>query len=228
MQTYTTETSFDVFRDDFRHRAALCRVASSKHAELAAITAEALAVVAAIDAKQAEIRAALDLLVDAEAAEAAEKLDMLELYEKTRKQFAVEDQKRLFDFLPESPSAVARYGAEKVTWYVNQVIKNLQQLPVDHQVRVAYLPRLEAEFEEFKAADQTEDDIRANLSAVELALDAYKADLARIRDMQLGKIQTIYGDRMKVELFTRPWRKRSKPKRTEPQTGGTTPTEPVQ
>jgi hypothetical protein len=212
-QTYTTETSIDAYRDDFLHREAVCRAAGTKRPPLIPIADGAKDVLAGIDAKQLEIRRVQDDLVRAAALEAAEKLDVIEAYEKARKQLAVTDQRRLFDFLPDAPSSMARYGVEKLTWYVGQAIKNLHTLPEDHQVRREFLPRLEQEFTEFKGVDVAEDEVRTNLAAMRLGMNAYKAELARIREEQLGSIQTVFGDRSKVELFTLPWRSapRAKP-----------------
>jgi hypothetical protein len=212
VQTYTTDATIDDFRDDFRHRAGVCRAAGAKHGELRPVADECLTVVTGIDAKQAELRRAQDLLIDAGAEEAAQKLDVLEVYAKTRKQFVVDDEDKLFDFLPDAPSSVSRYGLEKLTWYMGQVIKNLQNLAPDHPVRVVYLPRLETEFGELKTADVAEDEVRSSLMAIRAGLNAYKADLARIRDGQLGKILAIYSDRTMLELFTLRWRSDSKSK----------------
>jgi hypothetical protein len=58
----------------------------------------------------------------------------------------------------------------------------------------------------FQRADQTEDSVRTQLRSARLGMNVYKSELARVRDAQLGTIQTITRDRAKTGMFTIPWR----------------------
>lgn len=216
VQTYTADTPIEIFRRDYLYRHAVCQALTVKHTELGAIATEAGAVVAAIDGRLADLQRAEDDHVRARALEIAAKFDVIEVYELIRAQFAVYRKDMLLSFLPESPSSLARAGVKRAEDRVNQTIANLKNLPADDAIRTGFLPQLEQEQAELRAADLAEDDVRRAVRAVGLGLTTYKAELAQLRDMQLGQVQAVMKDRAKTEMFTLPWRKPSKKEDTEP------------
>jgi hypothetical protein len=206
VQTYTEQTPIDAYRDDALHRASMCEALGRKKPELVPVSDAATAVVTAVDGKIVGLRQAMDALVRSKALETAEKLDMIEAYEMTRKILSAYEGNRLMTYMPEPPSRLTRSGNTTLNEWVSTSITSLKTLPEDSPVRRDFLPTLEREFAEYKDADQAEDTVRLTLSGVKLALNTYKAELSQAREEQLALILAVYKDRSKLELFTLPWR----------------------
>jgi hypothetical protein len=143
-------------------------------------------------------------LVRARAIETAEKLDVIEAHDILRKQLAAYEPKRVIEFMPVPPSTAAKLALEKFDGRVSQAISDVKGLPETHPVRRDFLPALEREFAEFQTADTAADVVRRNLATARIALTTLKVELAQTRDRELGRIQIIFGDRLKVDFFTLP------------------------
>ncbi|MCU0693900.1 MAG: hypothetical protein MUF54_21130 [Polyangiaceae bacterium] len=228
VQAYTPDTPIEAYRREYLHRHAMCQALVTKYADFGPIAAEAGAVVTAIDGRLADLQRAEDAHVRARALEVAAKLDVVEVYELVRAQFAVYHKGTLFAFLPASPSSLARAGVKAAEQRVSEAIANLRSLPEQDEVRKDFLPRLEQEQADLRAADLAEDDVRRAVRTVALGLTTYKSELAGLRDRQLGQVQVIMKDRAKTEMFTLPWRKRSTNEEPEPvePADGPTPARP--
>jgi hypothetical protein len=221
-QSYTPETPIEIFRSDFIHRQAICVALAASYPALTPVGAECGTIVAAIDARDADIQAVLDEAVRAKAVEDAGKLDVVDVYTELRGMMTVQQRDQLFAFLPDPPSALGRLGTKKFADRVALAVTNLQRLPESDPLRRDYLSRLQAEVEEFRRADEAEDAVRLRVRSARLGLLVYKSELARARDAQLGTIQTILGDRAKAAAFTIPWRRNAQEDdATEPPAGGT-------
>jgi hypothetical protein len=209
-QTFTQEAPLSIFRSDFIRRDAMCGAMVKQFPDLGAIAAECAAIVAAMDARSTELRAAEDALTRARALEDAEKLSVVGAYARARTVLGVEDKDAALLILPDAPSSLRKRNVVDFNLRVRSTIESLGELPADHPVRVAYLPPLQAEFAEFSTADVAEDEARARLGRLRLSLTLYRAELAQERDGQLGRIQGVVKDRAVTAMFTIPWRKRTK------------------
>ena len=216
-QSYTAETPADDYRKDFLYRGAVCRAAGRKRPELVPIADECRATVGNIDSRKTQLQQIEDDLVLARAVESAEKLEAIEAYDMVRKQLAAYDKGRVLELMPVPPSTAAKLALEKFDYRVSQAISNIKTLPETHPVRRDFLPALEREFAEFQEADVGEDEVRRALTTMKISLTTFKAELAQLRDKELGQIQVLYGDRGKVEFFTLPWRSNSAVKKDEPE-----------
>jgi len=206
-QSYGPETPIEIFRSDSIHRQAMCVALAAGTPALAAVGAECGTIVAAIDARDADIQAVLDDAVRAKAVEDAGKLDVIDVYAELRGMMTIQQRDRLFAFLPDPPSTLGHLGTKKFADRVAMAVTNLQRLPESEPLRRDYLSRLQAEAEEFRRADEAEDAVRLRARSARLGLLVYKSELARVRDAQLGTIQTILGDRAKAAAFTIRWRR---------------------
>jgi hypothetical protein len=215
-QSYTVETPMDDFRKDFLYRGAVCQAAGRKRPDLVPLADECRATVANIDSRKTQLQQIEDDMVFARAVESAEKLEAVEAYDMVRKQLAAYDKGRVLELMPVPPSIAAKLALEKFDYRVSQAIAAIKTLPETHPVRRDFLPPLEREFAEFQEADVGEDEVRRALTTMKLTMTTFKAELAQLRDKQLGRIQTLYGDRGKVEFFTLPWRSTSVVKSDEP------------
>ncbi|MRG98035.1 hypothetical protein [Polyangium spumosum] len=209
-QTYTDEVQLEAFRADFIHRDAICGALEKRYPGLAAIGADANAVVAQIDSRRNELQKAEDQQIRARAIEDAEKLDVLDVYTELRRTMAVKNPKEVLTLLPDAPSALRRTTAAAFTERAGAAISNLKSLPEEHPLRLAFLKKLEIELGEFHDADKKEDLARLALQSGKVALTLYKSELSQSREAQLGAIQSLLKDREKTALFTLPWRKARK------------------
>ncbi|MDC0748884.1 hypothetical protein [Polyangium mundeleinium] len=209
-QTYTEETPFDTYREDFIRRGAMCGALAKRYPGLAAVGAEANVIVAQIDARRTSLQAAEDDQIRARAVEDAEKLDVVDIYTELRRTIAVKSPEDALTLLPEAPSALRRLGAATFTDRTNAALSNLRTLAVDDPLRVAFLDKLEKELAEFSTADKNEDKTRLALQSGKVALTLYKSELSQVREAELGTIQSLLKDREKTALFTIPWRKTSR------------------
>lgn len=208
-QSYTDETPGDIYRSCFIRRGAMCAALSKRYPALAAIGAEADAVVVQMDAKFADLRQAEDDQIRARAVEDAEKLDVVDVYTELRRTLFAK-KVDVQTLLPDAPSAIGRLGAKEFGERMSVAISNLKTLPDGDPQKATFLPLLEKESAEFDLADKAEDVTRRNLQSGRTALVLYKAELSQVRMAQLGAIQNVLRDREKTALFTVPWRKTSK------------------
>lgn len=225
-QTYTEETPIDTYREDFIRRGAMCGALAKRYPGLAPIGAEADAVVAQIDARRAALQKSEDDQIRARAIEDAEKLDVLDVYTELRRTMAVKTPDDVLTLLPEAPSALRRLGATTFAERAGAAVSNLETLPAEDPLRVAFLEKLKKELAEFSAADKNEDATRLALQSGKVALTLYKSELSQTREAELGAIQSILKDRDKTAMFTIPWRKTGKAPRaatSEPPAAETTP-----
>ncbi|MEO5727360.1 MAG: hypothetical protein ABI134_04780 [Byssovorax sp.] len=205
-QTYTDETSIEAYRADFIRRSAMCAAISKRYPDLAAVGAEADASLAQIDTRRANLQQAEDDQVRARAIEDVEKLDVVDAYAELRRTMAAK-RYDVLTLLPDAPSTLGRLGAKNFGERANQAVANLKALPDADPLKVTLLPRLQQELAEFQVADLAEDATRANLQSGRVALVVYKAELSQAREIQLGAVQRVLGDREKTAQFTLPWRK---------------------
>lgn len=208
-QTYTEQTPMDGYRSDSIRRSAMCSALAPQHPELGAVAAEADAILAQIDTRRTALQQAEDDQVRARAIEDVEKLDVVGVYTELRRTMAAKSY-NVMTLLPESPSTLNRLGAKSFGERADQAIANLKTLPDSDPLKKEFLPKLEKEMAEFKAADLAEDATRTALQSGKMALTLYKSELSQAREAQLGTIQKVFGDREKTALFTLPWRKASK------------------
>lgn len=198
----------------------MCAALVSRFPNLAAIATEAKAIVTAMDGRLANLQAAEDAELIANALEDAEKIDVVDIYTEMRRTMFAQNSD-VATILPDAPSALARLGVDSFTKRISVAIAALKALPETDTIRVNFLQNLEKEFGEFTAADQAEDATRNALKTLRLALTLYKSELAQTREVQMGTLLTILKDRQKVALFTLPWRKTSRPNDDEPAAGPT-------
>lgn len=208
-QTYTTDTPIDTFRAEFIRRSAMCGALAKHHPGLAPIATDADAILGQIDTRRAALQHTEDDQVRARAVEDAEKLDVVDVYTELRRTLAAK-QADVQTLLPDAPSVLGRFGAKTFGQRVDQAVANLNVLPDGDPVKAAFLPKLQQELAEFHAADVAEDVTRSALASGGLALTLYKAELSQAREVELGSIQKVLGNREKTALFTLPWRKTSK------------------
>jgi hypothetical protein len=209
-QTFTPETPLPIFREDFLRRQSMCAALGAKFPGLEAVGSECTEIIAAMDARKVELQRAEDALVRARALEDAEKIDVIDSYSRLRTILLLDEKETARVLLPDAPSSLGRAGLSSFKERIAASINNLRSLPEDHPVRVEHLPLLEAEHTEFLAADQREDQVKAELSRIKLSLTLYRAELAQLRDGQLGSVQSELEDRARTALFTIPWRKSSR------------------
>ncbi len=210
-QTYTKETPIDIYREEFIRRGAMCGALAQRYPGLAAIGAEADAIVAQIDSRRTALQKAEDDQVRARAIEDAEKLDVVDVYTELRRTMAVKNKEDVLTLLPDAPSALRRLPAATFTERANAAVSNLETLPEEDPLRVAFLATLQKEIAEFQTADKKEDVTRLALQSGKTALTLYKSELSQAREAELGALQSILKDREKTAMFTIPWRKASKP-----------------
>lgn len=208
-QNYAPETPSDIFRSCFIRRGAMCTALSKRYPALAAIGAEADAIVAQMDAKFTALQQAEDDQIRARAVEDAEKLDVVDVYTELRRTLFAK-KVDVQTLLPDAPSAIGRLNAKEFGERMSVAISNLKTLPDGDPQKATFLPLLEQESAEFDLADKAEDETRRNLQSGRTALLLYKAELSQVRMAQLGAIQNVLRDREKTALFTVPWRKTSK------------------
>jgi hypothetical protein len=208
-QTYTAETPFDTYRDEFLRRGAMCGALSQQHPELAAVAATADATVTQIDAKRAALREAEDDQIKAKALEDVAKIGVIDFYKLLRGTMSAKGY-NVLTLLPDAPSALQRVGVATFSERVALAVSNLKTLPDGDEIKAAFLAGLEAEIGEFGQADKAEDATRLALQSGRMALTLYKSELSQAREAELGKIQNVLRDREKTALFTLPWRKTGK------------------
>lgn len=208
-QTFTEETPIDIYRSDALRRSALCGALASRYPALADVGAEAKNTVSQIDARRAALRSAEDDQICARAIEDAQKLDVLDMYTELRRTMSAKNYDVL-TLLPDAPSSLRRAGVATFTERANLAVANLKALPDGNPLKTGFLAPLEQELAEFQQADKAEDATRAALQSGRMALTLYKSELSQAREAELGKIQSILGDREKTALFTVPWRKPSR------------------
>lgn len=221
-QSYTNETPIAQYRTDFMHRGAVCGALKKRYPDLAAIGAEADAVVAQIDARMAQLQQAEDDQIRARAIEDAEKLDVVDVYTELRRTLFAKryDVQAL---LPDAPSTLGRMSAKSFRERAEQAIAHLKALPDTDPVRAAFLPTLEAEFADFRTADDAEDTTRNTLAGGRMSLGLYKAELSQAREAQLGAILKLLRDSDKLSTFALPWRKPSRDKGAGAEAAGAAP-----
>ncbi len=190
-------------------RSAMCTALSTRYPQLAAVAADAKALVNEIDLRRDALQDAEDAQLIANALEDAEKLDVIEVYTELRRTLFAKTGD-VTTLLPDSPSVLGHLGMDNFTKRAESAISNLKALPETDSVRMAFLPSLERELSELVAADKAEDRTRDALKTTRMALTLYKSELAQAREVQLGTILTVLKDREKVALFTVPWRKPSR------------------
>ncbi len=208
-QAYTDETPIDVYRADFIRRSAMCAALAKRYPDLAGISDEAAACLAQIDTRREHLQQVEDDQVRAHAIEDVEKLDVLDVYTELRRTMAAKQYDTL-TLLPDAPSTLGRLGARNFGERVNQAVANLKALPDTDPLKTTMLPRLQQEIAEFHTADVAEDATRANLQSGRMALVLYKTELSQAREIQIGAVQKVLGDREKTVQFTLPWRKASR------------------
>ncbi|MDC3957291.1 hypothetical protein [Polyangium jinanense] len=209
-QTYIEETPIDIYRHDFIRRGAMCGALAKRYPGLAAIGAEADAVVGQLDSRLSDLRKAEDEQIRARAIEDAEKLDVIDVYTELRRTMAVKNPKEVLTLLPEAPSVLRRATAATFAERAGAALSNLKALPEADPLRLAFVGKLEMELAEFNDADKKEDATRLALQSGKVALTLYKSELSQTREAELGAIQNILKDREKTVLFTIPWRKTRK------------------
>jgi hypothetical protein len=214
-QSYTAETPIRSYRADFMHRGAMCSALASRYPDVAPLASEAKAIVSAIDARLANLQAAEDAELVANALEDAEKMDFVDVYTEMRRTMFAQNVD-VATILPDAPSSLARLGVDQFTKRTEAAIAAIKALPAADAIRIDFLTNLEKEFSEFSAADKAEDVTRNALKTIRLALTLYKSELAQSREVQLGTLLAILKDRAKVTLFTLPWRKSPRPQDEEP------------
>ncbi len=220
-QSYTEQTPIIGYRSDFMRRGAMCSALAPRHPGLAAVSAEAKTIVAAIDSRLAALQDAEDKQLLADALEDVEKLDVVELYTEMRRTMFAKKYE-VTTLLPDAPSSLGRLGADVFTKRAEIAIANLKALPNSDPMRNVFLANLEQELSEYQSANNAEDVARDGLKTIRLALTLYKSELAQTREAQLGTILTILKDREKTALFTLPWRKSSRTPEESPAPAPTT------
>jgi hypothetical protein len=208
-QTYTEETPIMGYRADFIRRSAMCAALVQSYPDLGPVAAEANTILGQIDARRADLQQAEDDQVRARAIEDVEKLVLLEVYTEARRTMAVKSN-NVLKVLPDAPSTLERLGAKKFDERMKVAIANLKKLPDGDPIKAAFLAKLEKEAGDFATADTAEDTTRNALHGERVALLLYKSELSQVREMQLGTIQKVFGDREKSAQFTLPWRKSGK------------------
>ncbi|TKD07559.1 hypothetical protein [Polyangium fumosum] len=223
-QTYNEEVQLEAFRADFIHRGAICGALDKRYPGLAAIGAEAEAIVAQIDSRRIELQKTEDEQIRARAIEDAEKLDVLDVYTELRRTMAVKNPKEVLTLLPDAPSILRRATAATFAERAGAALSNLKALPEEHPLRLAFLGKLELELSEFNDADKKEDVARLAIQSGKVALTLYKSELSETREAELGAIQNLLKDQEKTVLFTLPWRRTRKTSAaTEPAEAEATP-----
>jgi hypothetical protein len=220
-QTYTEQTPISVYRSDFMRRGAMCTALAGRHPGLSTIATEAKTVVAEIDTRREVLQELEDAQLLANAIEDAERLDVVEAYTELRRTMFAKNYE-VAKLLPDAPSALGRLGVDNFIKRAEAAVANLEALPENDAIRVAFLANLKKELADLKNADQAEDQARADLKTGRMVLTLYKSELAQAREVQLGTILTVLKDREKVALFTVPWRKWSRAaEEAEADEGGT-------
>ncbi|MBK9263804.1 MAG: hypothetical protein IPM54_28875 [Polyangiaceae bacterium] len=208
-QSYTEKTPIYAFRADFVWRGAMCIALGTRHPALVGIGNEANAIVAQIDARLAALQAAEDDQLRARAIENAEKLDVVDVYTELRRTMSAKNYD-VAKILPDAPSILKRMRADSFAARADIAVANLEALPENDPIRVAFLANLKKELAEFHEADKAEDKTQAALRSGNVALTLCKSELAQAREAQLGAILTELKDREKSSAFTLPWRKYSR------------------
>lgn len=208
-QSYTEKTPIYAYRADFVWRGAMCIALGTRHPGLVSIGNDANAIVAQIDARLAALQAAEDDQLRARAIENAEKLDVVDVYTELRRTMSAKNYD-VAKILPDAPSILRRISADSFAARADAAVSNLEALPENDPLRVAFLANLKKELAEFHEADKAEDKTRATLRSGNVALTLCKAELAQAREAQLGAILTELKDREKSSAFTLPWRKYSR------------------
>ncbi|MEO7331506.1 MAG: hypothetical protein ABI193_23220 [Minicystis sp.] len=208
-QTYTEETSIDAYRSDLLRRRAMCGALIKRYPALGPIGTEANTILGQLDQRRADLQQAEDDQVCARAVEDAEKLDVVDVYAELRRTMSAKKYD-VATLLPDAPSVLGRLNAKDFGERANQAVTNLNALPANDPLKLAFLPKLEQELLEFHTADVQEDVTRMSLHSGRVALVLYKTELSEAREGQLGAIQNILRDREKTAQFTLPWRKAAK------------------
>jgi hypothetical protein len=162
----------------------------------------------AIDSRLAALQQAEDEQLLANALEDVEKIDVVDVYTEMRRTMFAKKYD-VATLLPDAPSSLGRLGTDEFTKRAAAAITNLKALPESDPIRSVFLANLEKEYSEYQTANKAEDETRADVKTMRLALTLYKSELAQTREAQLGTILTILKDREKTALFTLPWRKSS-------------------
>jgi hypothetical protein len=210
-QTYTNETPIGTYRTDFIRRSAMCGPLVKRYDALGAVVTEADAILVQIDTRLADLQQAEDDQVRARALEDVQKLDVVDIYTELRRTMTANKQYEVMTLLPDAPSVLGRFNAKTFGQRADQAVANLRLLADDDTLKTTMLSVLEKELGEFKEADVAEDVTRSNLKSGRMALVLYKTELSQAREMQLGAIQKVFGDREKTALFTTAWRKAKSP-----------------
>lgn len=190
----------------------MCGALVEDYPALAPVATEAREMVVAIDSRGTVLRQAEDEQTVAKAVEDVKKLVVIKKYSDLRLLLTIHEKDRVPDFLPDAPSSLKKLGPKNLTDRVQKSLDNLRVLPADHPVRVEYEPVLTENLAAFKTADLAEDRERAEVATLNLGLSVYKSELSQVRDVQLGTIQTVLGDRTQAVEFTIPWRDTSSKK----------------
>jgi hypothetical protein len=189
----------------------MCGPLVKRYDALGAVVTEADAILVQIDTRLADLQQAEDDQVRARALEDVQKLDVVDIYTELRRTMTAKKKYEVMTLLPDAPSVLGRFNAKTFGQRADQAVANLRLLADDDTLKTTMLSVLEKELGEFKEADVAEDVTRSNLKSGRMALVLYKTELSQAREMQLGAIQKVFGDREKTALFTTAWRKAKSP-----------------
>lgn len=201
MQTFTSKTPLDRFRNDAFHREAMCEALKDDDARYAPIFDAARASRAAIDAKLADLLRGQDVLRRGRALERARKLRAVAAYDVVRKQLDIAAADVVRVLMPSAPNVIHKSGVKTARAELERAVARLSDASSPESVRTDHLPALQAQVRLLVAADEAEDVSARALAALRAAIILFKADRQSDRVAQLGMLLPVAGKSESDEFF---------------------------